>query len=71
MVEAERDALVQADDLRALVTSLSSGMRPKAEAALEALEAGVSKVHILDGRVEHALLLEVFTEEGVGTQVLS
>ena len=70
----DRDSLVsemKADDLRALVTSLSSGMRPKAEAALEALEAGVSKVHILDGRIEHALLLEIFTPEGIGTEVTS
>lgn len=70
----DRDSLVsemKADDLQALVGSLSSGMRPKAEAALEALEAGVTKVHILDGRVEHALLLEIFTPEGIGTEVTS
>lgn len=58
------------DDLAALAPSLSSGMKPKAEAALAALGGGVSKVHILDGRVQHALLLEVFTSEGIGTQVL-
>lgn len=70
----DRDSLVsemKADDLQALVGSLSSGMRPKAEAALEALAAGVTKVHILDGRVEHALLLEIFTPEGIGTEVTS
>ncbi len=61
---------VKLDELKMLVGDLSAGMRPKAEAAVAALEAGVSKVHILDGRVEHALLLEVFTEEGIGTQVL-
>lgn len=69
----DRDSLVselKTDDLAALAPSLSSGMRPKAESALAALEAGVSKVHILDGRVEHALLLEIFTPEGIGTQVL-
>jgi len=45
------------------------GMRPKAEACLRALRAGVERAHILDGRVPHALLLELFTDEGVGTMV--
>ena len=57
-------------ELEAMVPSLSEGMRPKARSAVAALQHGVDKVHILDGRVAHALLLEVFTEEGVGTQVL-
>lgn len=57
-------------ELAASVPTLSDGMRPKAASAVEALSGGVKKVHILDGRVEHALLLEVFTDEGVGTQVL-
>lgn len=66
------DSLVsemKVDELRALTPSLSEGMRPKAESALGALDAGVGKVHILDGRIPHALLLEVFTDEGVGTQI--
>lgn len=58
------------DDLEALVPRLSDGMRPKMESALAALDAGVAKVHVLDGRVEHALLLEIFTSDGIGTQVL-
>lgn len=58
------------DDLAALLPHLSDGMRPKMESALAALDAGVPKVHVLDGRVEHALLLEIFTPDGVGTQVL-
>ncbi|MFN2587218.1 MAG: acetylglutamate kinase [Actinomycetota bacterium] len=58
------------DDLEALVPELSDGMRPKMESALAALDAGVAKVHVLDGRVEHALLLEIFTTDGIGTQVL-
>lgn len=69
----DSDSLVselKTDDLAALAPSLSSGMRPKAESALSALQHGVAKVHILDGRVEHALLLEIFTPEGIGTQVL-
>ena len=62
---------ISAQDLQSMIPSLSDGMRPKASAALSALDAGVSKVHILDGRVPHALLLEVFTDEGVGTQVIA
>lgn len=61
---------LKSDELRTMAAELSEGMRPKAASALEALDAGVGKVHILDGRVEHALLLEVFTDEGIGTQVL-
>lgn len=61
---------LEADELRSLLPKLSSGMRPKASSILDALDQGVGKAHIIDGRVEHALLLEVFTDEGVGTQVL-
>ena len=61
---------IKRDELAGMVTSLSEGMRPKAGSALDALAGGVGKVHILDGRVDHALLLEVFTDEGIGTQVL-
>lgn len=50
---------------------ISGGMIPKVDNALDALAAGVHKVHIIDGRAEHALLLEIFTRAGVGTQVLS
>jgi acetylglutamate kinase len=57
-------------ELDALSATLSEGMRPKAASAIGALEGGVGKVHILDGRVRHALLLEIFTDEGIGTQVL-
>ena len=46
------------------------GMRPKVEACARAVRAGVSRAHILDGRVPHALLLELFTDSGVGTMVL-
>jgi len=49
--------------------TIHGGMLPKVEACLEAVEGGVHKAHIIDGRVEHALLLELFTEEGVGTQI--
>lgn len=61
---------LKAEDLRAMIPALSEGMRPKASSAVRALQEGVGKVHILDGRVPHALLLEIFTDEGIGTQVL-
>ncbi|MEX0875236.1 MAG: acetylglutamate kinase [Actinomycetota bacterium] len=48
---------------------LSAGMIPKVRGCVGALKAGVERAHILDGRVEHALLLEIFTDEGVGTMV--
>jgi acetylglutamate kinase len=63
-------AELRADDLAALLPSLSSGMVPKMEACLRAVRGGVPKAHVLDGRLPHALLLEVFTTAGVGTQVL-
>ncbi|MDQ7818589.1 MAG: acetylglutamate kinase [Melioribacteraceae bacterium] len=49
---------------------INGGMIPKVESALNALNVGVNKVHIVDGRIEHALLLEIFTEEGVGTEIV-
>jgi len=48
---------------------ISSGMIPKVNCCLDALEEGVTKTHIIDGRVEHAILLEIFTDVGVGTQI--
>jgi acetylglutamate kinase len=48
---------------------ISSGMIPKVNCCLEALEGGVIKTHIIDGRVDHAVLLEIFTDVGVGTQI--
>jgi acetylglutamate kinase len=61
---------MKSGELEGMLTSLSAGMRPKAASAVDALNGGVAKVHILDGRVQHALLLEIFTEDGIGTQVL-
>jgi acetylglutamate kinase len=49
---------------------ISGGMIPKVEYALGALHDGVRKVHIIDGRLEHALLLEIFTDRGVGTELV-
>jgi acetylglutamate kinase len=51
--------------------TISGGMIPKVESALSALDSGVQKVHIIDGRVDHALLLEIFTKEGIGTEIVS
>jgi acetylglutamate kinase len=56
-------------ELEALLPTLSEGMAPKMEACARAVRGGVARAHILDGRVPHALLLEVFTDEGVGTMV--
>lgn len=59
------------DDLASMMRSgaLSGGMLPKAEACLAALDAGAKSAHILDGRRDHVLLLELFTDAGVGTMV--
>ena len=56
-------------ELRDLIPSLESGMVPKMTACLEAVDGGVPKAHIIDGRDPHSILLEIFTESGVGTQV--
>ncbi|HEY8301899.1 MAG TPA: acetylglutamate kinase [Jatrophihabitans sp.] len=61
---------IDTDELTALLPSLASGMVPKMEACLRAVEGGVPRAHVLDGRVPHALLLEIFTSEGIGTMVL-
>jgi acetylglutamate kinase len=50
--------------------AIHSGMIPKVRSAFATLDAGVSKVHIIDGRIKHSLLLEIFTDEGVGTQMI-
>ena len=49
---------------------IREGMIPKVRSALRALEGGVRKVHIVDGRVQHSLLLEIFTQEGIGTEIV-
>lgn len=62
---------VSADDVERLRSegALTAGMLPKVDAALRAIKGGVPRVTILDGRAEHALLLEIFTDQGVGTMV--
>ena len=49
---------------------IEGGMLPKVESALRALEGGAAKAHIIDGRIPHAVLLEVFTHEGIGTEIV-
>ncbi|MEN9595837.1 MAG: acetylglutamate kinase [Pseudomonadota bacterium] len=63
-------SLADIDDLIADGT-ISSGMIPKTRCATDALKGGVTSVHIIDGRVEHAVLLELFTDQGVGTLLLN
>jgi acetylglutamate kinase len=59
-----------ADQLVDLLPGLASGMVPKMEACLRSVQGGVPQAHVLDGRVPHSLLLEVFTDEGIGTMVI-
>jgi acetylglutamate kinase len=61
---------INPDDLEKLMPSLASGMVPKMTACLKAVQGGVARATVVDGREPHAVLLELFTNEGVGTQVL-
>jgi acetylglutamate kinase len=61
---------VSADDLEKMLPRLDSGMVPKMEACLRAVRGGVPQAHVIDGRLEHSVLLEVFTSSGVGTMVM-
>ncbi len=58
-----------ADEVQAALDRTAGGMRPKLQACLDAIHGGVTHAHILDGRVPHSLLLELFTDAGVGTKV--
>lgn len=69
----DRSSLVhemRATELAGVLPGLASGMVPKMEACLRAVRGGVARAHVIDGRLEHSLLLEVFTTKGVGTMVL-
>jgi acetylglutamate kinase len=59
-----------ADELAALMPGLSDGMLPKMAACLTAVRGGVPQAHVLDGRLPHAILLEIFTDSGIGTMVV-
>lgn len=61
---------IRASQLAALLPGLAAGMVPKMEACLRAVQAGVPSATVMDGRAAHALLLEIFTTEGIGTMVL-
>jgi acetylglutamate kinase len=58
------------DELEGLIPDLASGMIPKMRACLDAVKHGVAGAHIIDGRVPHSLLTEIFTSEGIGTLVV-
>ncbi|MDR6910259.1 acetylglutamate kinase [Rhodococcus fascians] len=60
---------IDASELDALLPTLDAGMVPKMEACLRAVRAGVPSAHVIDGRVEHSVLVELFTGEGIGTMV--
>ena len=69
----DRDSLLSSltvSGARELLTRVDSGMIPKLEACIRAVEGGVPQAHVIDGRQPHSLLLEVFTSEGIGTMVL-
>jgi acetylglutamate kinase len=59
-----------ADELAGLLPALTAGMIPKMEACLTAVRGGVPQAHVLDGRLKHAVLLEIFTDSGIGTMVM-
>jgi acetylglutamate kinase len=59
-----------ADELETMLPGLATGMVPKMEACLRAVRGGVPRAHVLDGRIPHSLLLEIFTDEGIGTMVV-
>jgi len=63
---------VSESEIEAMETGgvISDGMLPKVDACLTALKAGVRKAHIIDGRIAHSLLLEIFTDQGIGTQIV-
>jgi acetylglutamate kinase len=62
---------ISVEELTELMPKLESGMIPKMQACLRAVQGGVPKAHIIDGRQPHSILLEIFTKAGVGTQVTS
>ena len=62
---------IDAAELRTMLPSLESGMIPKMTACLDAVEGGVDTAAIIDGRVPHSVLVEIFTEQGIGTEVVA
>jgi acetylglutamate kinase len=68
--QGEVISLLTAAELERLLPGLGSGMIPKMEACLRAVRGGVPQAHVLDGRLPHAVLLEIFTDSGIGTMVV-
>jgi acetylglutamate kinase len=58
-----------ADGVELALPAIAGGMRPKLQACLDAIHGGVSFAHIVDGRVPHSILLELFTDAGMGTKI--
>ena len=52
------------------VGTITEGMMPKVGACIAALEGGAKKAHVIDGRIPHSLLLEIYTDKGIGTQII-
>lgn len=71
--EATLISTVKVDEIEQLIADgvISTGMLPKVEACVTALKRGVKKTHIIDGRISHAILLEVFTSKGIGTEIVA
>ena len=57
------------DEVDAAIDDVLGGMRPKLQACVDAIHGGVSSAHIVDGRVPHSVLLELFTDAGIGTKI--
>jgi len=66
---SSRISQATADEVRARLGAIGGGMRPKLEACVNAVSGGVGAAHIIDGRLPHSLLLELFTDEGIGTKI--
>jgi acetylglutamate kinase len=73
MVDGARVPSLNKSQSNALIAEgkIYGGMIPKVQSAFEAIESGVKKVHFIDGRIKHSLLLEVFTSDGIGTEITS
>jgi acetylglutamate kinase len=74
-IKDKKNKLISSLNLKKIKTlisngTLSGGMLPKIQACQNALEGGVKKAHIIDGRIPHAMLLEIFTEKGIGTEII-
>ena len=73
LLDAEGNILtgLNTDQVDALIQQgvIQGGMLPKIQCALDAVQSGVTSAHIIDGRVSHAALLEIFSDEGIGTQI--